>query len=215
MKKILIALLSITMLCGFFLIASAFGDISEYEQNNGEATVGFSKLFESFGLSLSSIPSYPQTYGGAYINDEGHLVVQYTAADQALYSTEAELELIGINGLQSINTEQVAFSYNELVRANNVIGEYIVNNSPNKSQIPADSLFKGDVVQSAIDAKNNVVVVWLDDVSISNIDVFRKTIFDAPFLKFMLAPKERPSFQTTYASGEGWIGGGSIGYPAT
>jgi streptogrisin B len=217
-KKVLVALLGIAMLFSFSLTVSVFGDAaSGYEKNNYEATTGFSKLFESFDLDgLTAIPSYPQTYGGAYINDEGNLVIQYTADDKALYSSKTWLR--GITGLQEINVEQVEFSYNELVEANNIIGEYIANElseSFDKKQIPADSLFKGDIVQSAIDAKNNAVVIWLDDVSILNIDIFRKTIVDKPFLKFILSAKERPCFQTTYKSGEGWIGGGSIGFPAT
>ena len=159
-------------------------------EKNSEATAGFTKLFESFGLEgLTALPSYPQTYGGAYIDDKGDLVVQYTADDQAVYSSKAELRRI--TGLQSVNTEQVDFSYNELVTANNAIGEYIVhvNESLDTKPIPADSPFEGEIVETAIDPRNNAVVVWLEDASAANIDAFRETIFDAPYLRFMPAPE--------------------------
>lgn len=216
-KKILAILISIAMIFCFTSIGIAEDAISAYERNSNEATNGYSKLFESFGLEgLTAIPSYPQAYGGAYIDDNGNLVVQYVGNKASGFHSRNDLQ--EITSLTSLTTEQVEFSYNELVSANNAIGEYIVNNQDSAlepKQIPVSSSFKGGIFKSAIDAKNNAVIVWLEDISDSNIEAFRKTIFDAPFLKFMLASKERPTLETTYKSGDGWIGGGSIGFPAT
>lgn len=115
----------------------------------------------------------------------------------------------------------VRYSFNDLLAANNVIDSFIPKldaETGKLRELPEEkaSLFKGEVVQTCVDSKNNRVIVWLDDISQESINDFYKNISDAPFLKFELAPKSRPKFQTSYKSGEGWVNGiGSIGFPAT
>lgn len=183
---------------------------------NFESTIGYTKLAESFGITGSEIASYPSDFGGAYIGDDGILVIQYVENQQALDAKYSADNLKNLTGLSSVKVESVTYAFNDLVIAANSIGEYIENKNddtiPQKSLAP-NSAFSGEIVKSAVSAKDNAVIIWLDDPSESNIEVFRKEVYEAPFLIFEQALKERPTQEKTYKSGEGF-GSGSIGFPA-
>lgn len=225
MKRVLTTVLCVAMLFMCSVGASAENLSAEaIRQRNYESTAGYTKLFETFELSGSTAnPDYPEEYGGAYIDDGGNLVVQRVEASTkmtlgATMFTKASLS--ELTGLQTVKIETVEYSYNQLVVANNAIGKHIAKLSDaNAVNVEARNseagMFKGEIVQSAIDAKNNKVVVWLDDISNGSVEAFRKEIYDAPYLSFKLALDERPTYQTAYESGEGWVNGlGSIGFPA-
>lgn len=231
-KRLIAVLLSIVILCvGTMSVSAESISNAIYTQNNYEATSGYSKLLESFDIGgITADPSYPQNYGGAYINDNGILVVQYVGINESIEKstekTNSEIalaeEIREITALQKVITEQVDYSYNELVTTNNIIGQHIARLTPNEAgeyRLTARGVseFEGEIVQSAIDAKNNSVVVWLDDISQESIENFRKYICDKPYLVFNLAMEERPVLQSSYESGEGWVNfsQGSIGFPAT
>ncbi len=218
-KKIFILLLVLSLVITFGLVTrvSASGNIASINEiRNEKSTEGYSKLFESFGFNgLTAVPSYPKTYGGAFINDSGELVIQQLNWDSdASYTVD---ELKAITGLESFVPMTVEYSFNELVTANNYIGRYIHNecdDSGEKLMIPHNSSFSGQIVESSIDCINNEVLIFVEDISPKNIDIFRSDIYDAPFLRFILASKERPSLETSYKSGKGRLNQGSIGFPA-
>ena len=226
MKRVFSIVLCFAMLSVCSVGASAESlSANAIMQRNYESTDGYTKLFETFELNGSTAnPAYPEAYGGAYIDDSGNLVVQSVessanmAREATIFTNESLSE---VTGLQTVEIETVEYSYNQLVIANNEIGEHItkvteagaVSGEVKKSEV---GTFKGEIVQTAIDAKNNTVVVWLDDISADSIESFRKEIYDAPYLTFELAVDERPTYQTAYEAGGGLVNSiGSIGFPAT
>lgn len=232
MKRVYAIVLFVTMLfTGAIGVSAESLSADTIRQRNYESTNGYTKLFETFELNGSTAnPAYPEEYGGAYIDDNGNLVVQCVEVSANMTREETmftKAALSEVTGLQTVKTDTVQYSYNQLVIANNTIGAHIVKVTEEsavseKARKLEVGTFKGKIVQTAIDAKNNTVVVWLDDVSADSIKAFRKEIYDAPYLVFELASDERPTLQKTYEAGEGCIngdcylnGGGSIGFPAT
>ena len=233
LRRLIVICLSVAMIFVGTVGASAESiSNATYLQNNYEATTGYTRMLETFDINgITADPSYPQEYGGAYINDQGNLVVQYveTSSDDAVVMqqgadsvSEAQAfsdTVYEVTGLQTVLIEKVNYSYNELVETNNFIGSHITKlisseNELSTLQNTTESSFKGEIVQSAIDAKNNSVVVWLDDISQECIEDFRENICDEPYLTFKLAIG-RPILESNYESGEGWVNGiGSIGFPA-
>ena len=226
MKRVLVATLSVAMLFVCTVGTSAVSlSVEAIKQRNYESTDGYTKLFETFELNGSTAnPAYPEEYGGAYIDDSGILVVQ-SVEQSANMSRGATMftkaSLSEVTGLQTVKTATVEYSYNQLVTANNAIGAHITKGTEASAasgveRIAEGKTFTGEIVQTAIDAKNNTVVVWLDDISADSIKAFREEIYDAPYLAFELASEERPTYQTAYESGKGWVNDiGSIGFPAT
>lgn len=231
LRRVLAVILCISMMF-LGIIGACAVEISDavHAKRNWEATLGYTKMIESFDLTgTRSQRVYPEEYGGAYIDSNDFLVVQYVAKTnnsgeilQQETSKQFSLSSISeITGLSTVKTHPVQYSYNELVAANNVIGSFIPKwdlETGKLRELPEEkaSVFQGKVVRTGIDPKNNCVIVWLDDISQERIDAFRSSISDAPFLKFEHALEERPTYELSYKSGEGWVNGvGSIGFPAT
>ena len=199
-------------------------DITREELRNYESTQGYSKLFESFELIENTAdPSFPELYGGAYINDSGTLVIQ-TVENRLVTEKEKKLfemnSLCAVTELQEIKIEKVNYSYNELLTTNNELSAIILDGTvydldTAKEERVNRNLLGYEIVMCGIDAKNNAVVVWLSDTSKETIQSFREEVIDAPYLDFKLASKERPRLEIAYESGGGNINGGSIGFPAT
>ena len=226
MKRVYAIVLFVTMLfTGVIGVSAESLSAEAIRQRNYESTNGYTKLFETFELNGSTAnPAYPEEYGGAYIDDNGNLVVQCVEVSANMtrgVTMFTKAALSEVTELQTVKTETVQYSYNQLVIANNAIGEHIVKVTEEsavseKARKLEVGTFKGEIVQTAIDAKNNTVVVWLDNVSADSIKAFRKEIYDAPYLVFELASDERPTLQKTYEAGDGLVNSkGSIGFPAT
>ena len=235
LRSVLAVILCISMLF-FGIIGVCAVEISEavHSERNWESALGYARMVESFGQNeITGEPIYPETYGGAYIDSNDVLVVQYVENvdnSEEILQKETDKQfsvskVSEITGLSTVKTQPVQYSFNELVTANDIIGSFIpkldaVTGKLKKLPTEKASLYEGEVVQTGIDPKNNRVVVWLADVSQESIDEFYKNISDAPFLEFRLAPEERPTFQVSYRSGEGSVNSdiqinGSIGFPAT
>lgn len=102
------------------------------------------------------------------------------------------------SAFSTVTTEPGKYSYDDLVAASDIIGAYIPKiyddeaMAQSRALFAANSAFNGEIIQSSIDSKNKVVVVWLEDISKENIAAFRKEIYNAPFLIFMQAPEAGP-----------------------
>lgn len=231
MKKIrkrVCTLLLCLLVFTYFNVGAYSGEIaaSTREQNNAEATQGYTRLVESFDRDgLPTEPSYPENYGGAYIDESGKLVVLYVdniAQNSSLKEEPKQLarqQVCNITELQDVDINCVEYSYNELLTANNKIGDYIKvqygSQSELKKETHSDTRTDFEVVQSAIDTKNNAVVIWMNDLSYEAIQAFRESVCDEPFLVFKLATEWSVDVQASYKSGSGWVNGdGSIGFPA-
>ena len=198
--------------------------ITKEELRNYESTLGYSKLFESFNLNgLTADPSYPESYGGAYIDTSGTLVIQTVENRCSSDAEKKQFEknsLCAVTGLKDIEIEKVKYSYNELLSTNNSISAIILDDTvydldTTKQEKVNKTLLGYEIVMCAVDAKNNSVVVWLNDISPKTIQSFHEEVINAPYLEFKLAPKERPCLEIAYESGGGNINLGSIGFPAT
>ena len=158
-------------------------------ENNYAATAGYTKLFESFDMEgAGAEPTYPEDYGGAYIDENGHLVIQYvedddkiTLSSKAATVSQMRNELKAITELDNISVEKVEYSYNDLLTVKNQISDYIKFDhmgGQSEKQLPIDSSFNGAIVQTAINTKYNRIIVWLEDISENNIKAFRDAALD-------------------------------------
>ena len=79
LRRVLTVILCISMIF-FGIIGACAVEISDavHAKRNWEATLGYTKMLESFDLKGSKSQAiYPEEYGGAYIDGNDVLVVQY------------------------------------------------------------------------------------------------------------------------------------------
>lgn len=164
------------------------------QKNNAEATIGYTRWIEKFEKEGScSKPVYPDEYGGSYIDENGQFVVLYANDGTVSKSKFARKEdLYKATGIQNVEIDNVEYSYNDLLNTSGIIGDFISNQYENQSTLKRldekeNTMIDVEVVQSAIDTKNNTVVVWMSDISDEAIEAFRKNISDEPYLTFKLA----------------------------
>jgi len=223
-KKLIFGVLlcSLTFIC---LSISVYAEdfIALIQKNNAEATFGYTRWVEKFEKEGSySKPVYPDEYGGSYIDDNGKLVVLYVNDDTTSKLTRKN-DLCKATGIQDVKIDSVEYSYNDLLNTSDIIGDFILNQYENQSTLKRlnekeNTMIDVEVVQSAIDTKNNTVVVWMSDISDEAIEAFRKNISDEPYLTFKLA-EGRPVLEASYRSEGGWVNGdgvnsgASIGFP--
>lgn len=165
------------------------------QRNLEETEQAFSNLFQSFYSELSDtehptdnvytvsgIPAggFPDSYAGAYVNQDLNLVVLLSenSIDSQNSLIESQQALSSAADSNLIYTT-AKFSYNDLVSAMNDIHQYhLQGNSTN-----SDALFS--IKYFAIDDYNNCVTVALDDTSNSAIESFKDLVSDSPVIKFI------------------------------
>ena len=111
---------------------------------------------------------YPEYFGGMYINDIGELVI--------LYLSDFNKSDYFIHFTKNLESENVEFSYNEIIRANDIITNYFLFNREIESVL--------NISNSWTDIINNQIVVTLFNYSINSIEMFRNEIIDKPFILF-------------------------------
>lgn len=165
------------------------------QRNLEETEQAFSNLFQTFYSELSDtdhstndvytvsgIPAggFPDSYAGAYVNQDLNLVVLLSenSIDSQNSLIESQQVLSSAADSNLIYTT-AKFSYNDLVSAMNDIHQYhLQGNSTN-----SDALFS--IQYFAIDDYNNCVTVALDDTSDSAIESFKDLVSDSPVIKFI------------------------------
>lgn len=161
-----------------------------------DAVVFYDRMMESFFVEFgerNGRPArFPENYAGAYVDDDGNLVIQITNNERSrtfvednliLYSRFVDFEELRRNDTEIVATsvcefllfEEVAFSLNELVE----IMDFVVDN------------FKLKIIEFGVDTYNNTVSIGLDaDVYLQVqeqlevfVDIVGETFFYTDFIE--------------------------------
>lgn len=142
----------------------------------GESNSIANKIESSIAcISKSGKYSYPEYFGGLYIDSDGYLVV-LLKGDMA--SSRSKIDSISDSEL--IRFKPCKYSYQELLNATSQIDTAL-------STVPKELIenFAG----YALMTEENVVTVILEDNSQSAMTEFRQNIFDSPCLTFIKGKK--------------------------
>lgn len=190
------------------LIAMEKESLSKFDDDflvkQEESAINYDRLINSFGLSRSTEPNYPDTYGGSYIDDNGELVIYVkeigTRRDAFVQNTE---ELLGSNNFR---IEDATFSYNELVSLMNELNTY--KNTHNNDVTNNFNYYW-------LSDKSNNIVVELDNMSAENIAAFKAQVSDSPIITFKQADGPMmPEININPGQSIRTVGSGSMGYRA-
>ena len=197
--------------------------------NQDISLANLQNLLNSFPQTRMGITVYPDYYGGAYLDDSGHLVL-LTSADLNNTSFARARNMI------STTIREVEYSFNEMMDVTNLILEFFSANSEHPISL--------NMTSWGPDVMRNRVTVDILEYNEEQISLFRELIIDSPMVEFnqssgMAVPTEyiptteveyeqnieptyapimpfnialNPGQRITRANG---IGGRSIGYRAT
>lgn len=139
-----------------------------------EAVQAFQKLQEGLSDGMTTKSSeeqtYPDYYGGCYIDENNQLVV-YVVSD----TTQAKARVLSMTD-NAVITKVGQYSYNELKRIMKVIGDYSQQNA-------GSTLVSNMATVSLMDMENHILVK-LYDCSEQRINEFKSTVIDSPALVF-------------------------------
>lgn len=153
--------------------SNSFDDVYERSQEQ------YQRLMTSFGVEDSDI-AYPDDYGGAYINDDGVLVVMTTepSIDQAANITNALSEPYMI--------VTVEHSYHELTSLKENIDNTYEIFQTDKSIFTEDEISLLESIDHFyISQKNNSVIVGISDLSDEKIRCFNNLFGSSPAYTFI------------------------------
>lgn len=147
---------------------------------------------------------YPENYGGAYINEQGKLVIKIKGDESQMNSYMSNISTSDAN----VTYEKCNYSMNELYKIYSLIIDYKRANTNSISD---------NYSYVAISQTNNKVVVDLKDCSDIAINKFKKEINDSPAILFKESKGEILLISTDVNPGSqivGSYGKGSVGYRA-
>lgn len=176
--------------------------VFNYEKNELESLKQYDRLEESFHPNeYDQISTYPEYFGGCYVNPDGKLVVYLKEdyADQKKYVNDVVQS-------EDIITAPAKYSFCEIKRVMNEIDQYTMNEKK-KASVPN---FKMWCVKDDI----NRVVVWLNEYSIDNILAFRKTVCDSDAIEFRQLANNLEGEDANINAGAGINNGSSLAYRA-
>ena len=154
---------------------------SEFLENHDSSVIDYQKMLDSFLKTRSGDIIYPEYYGGAYIDDEGDLIV-YTK-----YPAIAEFNLANAtSGSIDFEIKAAEYSYNELNDMMDLLNDFKEKNNNSKTARNFNTYWLSD--------STNEIVVALEDMSPNRIMQFRKQVVDSPMITFQQA---EPAYLTT------------------
>ena len=121
MKKLLTCLLSIAVV--FSLLTPAFAtsgsdSLTVRQEQEYQSNLEYTSLIGSFWADYDG--GYPDYYAGAYINDDGRLVVQVCQVSDDIISDVQQR-----TGNNSVTIEEAKYSYNTLISLKNHVTRYV------------------------------------------------------------------------------------------
>ena len=220
MKKFLSILLALALVCSMTVTSLASESISEAQRLDNEITANeqYNKLLQNLSKTqnaASSCTISQDYYGGAYINDDGNLVVCVTDDSFANCS-----EVQTFTGNDDIIIQLVNYTYNAISQEQAKITEIfdLMRTTPMVAD-EADSSALSELVASLrgtyIDEERNVLVVEIEKLTDEKIIAFNENFSDEAFIEF----EEGYTSATTsawnpgrkiYTSTSSWL---STGYP--
>ena len=137
-----------------------------------ESMKTYSDLIDSFKKGetrLTNETIYPDYYGGAYIDDDGLLVIWV--------KDNFDIPII-LSENSSIIIKKALYSYNELSKIMDTIDEF------KEQSHSLQNLISSNIYMWSLDEKNNRVEVCLKDCSPSAIEEFKRVVTDSPAVVF-------------------------------
>lgn len=194
MKKYLSILLALLMICSMSVTGFATGGTTEAQRLNNEieANEQYQRLLNSLAEDANSSVGRKASldfYGGAYINDDGNLVVCVTDDYDVKSSTVQTY-----TGNDEIIIETVEHTYatleQEQARITEVYEAMRVASvtkaaDPSKSLVSsaAEDLF-ASIRSTYIDEEKNIIVVEIENLTTNKIALFQKLFSDKDFIEF-------------------------------
>lgn len=156
------------------------GISDKYLEAAGIANEQYRLITLKYGESpMDPLVPYPQNYGGAYVNEEGRLVIQQVKSHQNDGQNLFDVLFDETNAYaasQELVLELVDFSYEDLNDGMRKINDYFLGD-PSKEVIAS---FSG----ARVDDRVNRVVITITENDNNAIQRFREEVIDAPYLDF-------------------------------
>lgn len=164
------------------------------------ACAAYDDLINSFPQTRSGDEKlYPDNYGGAFITDEGRLII---------YTTEDGAEPGNLGLKETVDYEVCEFSYQELNSIMSTLNEY---------KVTTQDEFKDEFNLYYLSCAENRIVVFLEHLTDDNIEIFKQKVCDSAAIRFEQAAGDAIDDANLYPGGS--IGKmnktdpiGSIGY---
>lgn len=148
--------------------------------------------------------TYPDYYGGAYIDNKGDLTV---LIKEGVAQTKAAIPNM-LNGNNKVNYKICKYSFKELLSIKDLISNYKAEH---------DDAIESNYFSYYISQENNQIVVELKDDSTEKIEAFREAVTNSPAVTFVKSKGEIILIATDIKAGSKIntdIGAGSVGYRA-
>jgi len=173
-------------------------------KSQSKASEAYQKLVKSFDpVGTPDASDFPEYYGGAFVNDEGKLVINVT--DNAASISQDIKKRIGTD---EFILKPSKYSFKTLTGIMNTLNTYKLK----KADSPISANFNS---YALLDAQNSIVV-YLDEYSQEQIEEFKKQVLDSPAIEFKKATgKVKDEINVNPGSSITSGGsGGSVGYRA-
>ena len=165
----------------FDAVATEFG--IEFATNYVKSIGLLNRFYNSLPQNRLGQPIYPENFGGIYINCEGNLVILqvwgYCESDLdigAMVRYRQSTEIMQGIADAGVLLRQVEFPYNTLRNTFDFLDWFIPNNQECVVTSNADGI--------SLDVINNQVIVLLASYTEDNINLFRNTVLDTPYIVF-------------------------------
>lgn len=168
-KRLLGLLLSAMMVLSCTILATASGGDTKDQSVQENAVAAYDEMLDSFGRTYSDTEEivYPDSYGGAYINESGKLVV---------YLTDDSARPAALSGYDDVIYQLCDYSYNDLLSVMDELNQYKFSR--------ANEEVSQNFNEFALYDSENRVVVKLDDFSDESIQEFRENVCDSDAIVF-------------------------------
>lgn len=194
MKKFMLILVSMMMACSMFVPAFAAEGTAKQERLNNEieANEQYQQLLDNLAETTNTNTRRSASqdyYGGAYINDDGNLVVcvtdDYAANSNAIQAYTGNDEII----IETVDytyatLEQEQTKITELYEAMREASEVTAtDSSKSASQYAAEDMV-ASIRSTYIDEEKNIIVVEIENLTTDKIAVFQELFSDEDFVEF-------------------------------
>lgn len=144
------------LLCFLILVIPIKTQADEVENNEcgiqEAACVAYEELMNSFPVVWSTGEMiYPDNYGGAFITDDGKLII---------YTTEEMSLPVALQSSETVVFEACEFSYNELNQIMNILNEF---------KLSSQDEFKNEFNLYYLSCAENKIVVFLEHLTDENV----------------------------------------------
>lgn len=225
MKKFMLVLLSLLMVCSMSVTGFAAEVTTEEQRLNNEikANEQYQRLLDN--LSEATYTSMGKSvswdyYGGAYINNDGNLVVcvtdDYDVSSNVIQTCTGNADII----IKSVDytyaaLEQEQTRITELYEAmRETSAPVVIDSAQATSQPLAEELF-ASIRSTYIDEEKNIVVVEIENLTADKATLFHEIFSDKGFVEFAEGYNNTTTAdwnpgRKIYKSTGGWL---STGYP--